>query len=226
MSVWVYGVVEPGTRLPDVPGPAGAPLRLVRAGQVDAVVCDAPAEVPQELADLLAHERVVEALTEAGPVLPARYGSRLPDDAAVARSLEDGDRWLSALAAVRGRVELAVRAVERAGQAPPQAGAAPAPATAGTRPGHVYLARLAARSDVQTRLRDRVHAPLAEVAAAAVWRDPRGVDEPGRGSYLVDRGKVAQMQQLCSALAEEPGLTVTCTGPWPPYSFSTPGGGS
>jgi hypothetical protein len=222
MSVWVYGVVDPGTRLPDVPGLDGAPLRLVRAGDVGAVVCDAPAEVPQELADLLAHERVVEALTEAGPVLPARYGSRLPDDAAVVRSLEDGTRWLSALDAVRGRVELAVRAAWRGEQTP----STPAPAPEETRPGHAFLARLAARSDVQGRLRDRVHAPLAELAAAAVWREARGRDEPGRGSYLVDRAEVGHVQELCSALAEEPELTVTCTGPWPPYSFSTPGGGS
>jgi hypothetical protein len=225
VSVWVYGVVEPGMRLPDVPGLDGAPLRLVVAGDVGAVVCDAPAEVPQELADLLAHERVVEALAEAGPVLPARYGSRLPDEDAVVRSLQEGRRWLPALDAVRGRVELAVRAAWQGEQAPAAAEPEPESEPEDTRPGHAFLARLAARSDGQARLRDRVHEPLASVAAAAVWRDPRRDDEPGRGAYLVDRGKVARVQELCSALAEEPGLSVTCTGPWPPYSFSTPGGG-
>lgn len=228
MTLWVYGVVEPGSQLPDLPGVADATLRRVDAGEVSAVVCDAPEDVPAELADLLAHERVVEALLAAGPVLPARYGSRLPDEAAVVRVLTDGRHWPSALEQVRGRVELAVRAAWRGAVPATERTQEPAAGTGtATGPGRAFLERLAARSDAQVRLRERVHAPLAEVAADAVWRDGRGADEsdePARGSYLVDRGKVARMQELCSSLAEEPGLSVTCTGPWPPYSFSSPGG--
>ena len=58
-----------------------------------------------------------------------------------------------------------------------------------------------------------VHAPAdARERLRPLARDC--VDRPGRTAYLVDRDAVAAFR----ARADE--LQATCTGPWPPYSFS------
>jgi len=83
---YVFGVVPADARLPVVEetGPAEQ-LRLVPAGPVAAVVGTPPASRPLgQAADLLTHDQVIAALVAAGtPVLPMRFGSVLPDDAAV-----------------------------------------------------------------------------------------------------------------------------------------------
>src|SRR4051794_40568407 len=59
---------------------------------------------------LWAHEGVVDELLEAGPVVPFRFGTTLPDRAAAEAFLgRESERFKRTLADLRGRVELAVR---------------------------------------------------------------------------------------------------------------------
>src|SRR4051812_11726169 len=59
---------------------------------------------------LWAHEAIVDELLEAGPVLPFRFGTTLPDRVAVERLLmREGEQFGRNLVELRGRVELAVR---------------------------------------------------------------------------------------------------------------------
>ncbi|HEY3728811.1 MAG TPA: GvpL/GvpF family gas vesicle protein, partial [Solirubrobacteraceae bacterium] len=66
-----------------------------------------------------------------------------------------------------------------------------------------------------------VHEPLSAVARAHVTRPPSLHSEILRAAYLVDRGAVESFSALVAKLqAENPELRLTCTGPWPPYSFA------
>ncbi|MDQ6749438.1 MAG: GvpL/GvpF family gas vesicle protein, partial [Actinomycetota bacterium] len=110
--VYVYAVTEPRRHPPSVPGLDGDPLRAVSAGELTAVVSDrdeAQLDVTEDA--LWAHERVVESLLDEGAVLPMRFGSVLPDDAAVqAMFSQRGEEFADGLQRVRGAVELGVRA--------------------------------------------------------------------------------------------------------------------
>ena len=180
-----------------------------------AAIC-APAEEREVTPDALwRHEEVVEALMEDRDLLPVRFGTRLDDDAAAARSVAERRVELEcALERVRGAVELSVRAV----LAEPAADAGarreqPAPTTCA--PG-------AARRPRRTPVASAVHEPLAALARAARAASPaparRRRCAPPTSSTAASVGAFAR---LVARLDERhPELRLLCTGPWPPYSFA------
>jgi hypothetical protein len=237
MVTYVYAIAE---RVPagaaGMPGVGGLPVRFLRAAGLAVAAGDAPTREPLRAADLWAHELVVEALGAAGPVLPARFGSRLADDAAVAAFVAARAGALrSALSRVRGHAELAVRASRggrrngrrngrRGGRGagrgsavePGQAGAGPQPG-----PGTAYLATLSARAGWTASLRELVHRPLMALAADGRWDAARSGAWEATGAYLVDAGEVPRFAAAVAGLAGRlEGTVLTCTGPWPPYSFA------
>src|SRR5919109_3017447 len=120
--IWVYAICE----RPDIPPPrrrglAQAPLDGVREGELLAVISrhvNPPGD--PALDTLWVHERVVERIMADRAVLPMRFGSKLPDDAALRDVLATRQQeFLTILARVRGRVEVGVRAMQPLGaQAP------------------------------------------------------------------------------------------------------------
>jgi hypothetical protein len=199
------------TAAPGPPLPTVAPLHAVPLGDL-AAIC-APAEEREITPDTLwRHEQVVEALMEDRDLLPVRFGTRLDDDAAAARSLA-GRRaeFKRALERVRGAVELSVRAVflDTAERVEP---------TAET--GADYLRLKRRITAAQERVANSVHEPLRALARAHVLRSPRAPGEALRAAYLVERGAVGGFSELVAQLDEQqPALQLLCTGPWPPYSF-------
>jgi hypothetical protein len=166
-------------------------------------------EVPQRpepsAEALLAYERVLETLMEEHTLLPMRFGSVLAGEDELEELLTARrDEFSVSLARVRGRVELGIRARLPAETSKPESGRA-------------YLAaKLATRRSAAD-----LHAELAPLAADSTYRvtsDP----EPGfAGSYLVDRDRLDAFRRAFDAMrAERPQLGLTCTGPWPPYSFT------
>jgi hypothetical protein len=208
---WAYAITDDAASLPHVPGLDGAPLATVAAAGVHAVVSrhddDAPPQWSREA--LLRHEAVVEALMPTRAVLPLRFGTALPSDEEVAQALEEnGEDWPALLDRVRGRVELAVTVP--AGE--PDGGDAAAPGD-----GRRYLldkveehraARAAARTldDAIGALADGAHHRLQPTTGVAV-----------KAAYLVLRSHVDEACRRMEAAVEG----VICTGPWPPYSFTT-----
>ncbi|HEX6713272.1 MAG TPA: GvpL/GvpF family gas vesicle protein [Thermoleophilaceae bacterium] len=145
---------------------------------------------------LWAHEGVVDELLEAGPVVPFRYGTTMPGrDAAAAYLGDEAERFRCLLAELRGKVELAVRvALERTDEAPD---------------GKSYLRNRARERDLLK--------PLDSLARASATSNSAGVM---RASYLVDRDEVDGFATAVRELqARHPGLALSCTGPWAPYSF-------
>jgi hypothetical protein len=209
--IWVYAICErPDLPLPPVRGLASAPLEIVAEGPLLAVLsrhAQPPDEPPIDA--LWAHERVVESLMAQRAVLPMRFGTKPPSADCVAEMLaERRDALLEALDRVRGRVELALRAMR------PADGAADAAARAAS--GREYLrARLAG-----ARALAALDEPLAALSVAVRRWPQRSPEELLRSSYLVDEATVANFRSTVHSLQREhPEAALVCTGPWPAYSF-------
>lgn len=214
--IWVYAVCErPGRGLPHVRGLAGAPLEGICEGSMLAVV-SRHQRLPEggSLDALWVHERVVEALMADRAVLPMRFGTRLRDlDGVRAALAARRESLLDALDRVRGRVELAVRAIRPAADVAIDA----APAS-----GVAYL-RARLRS---TRSAESLHEPLAALAVAAHRWPERAPGEVLRASYLVDQPAVVSFRRAVERLQRQhPEAALLCTGPWPAYSFTQETGG-
>ncbi|GII20526.1 GvpL/GvpF family gas vesicle protein [Planosporangium mesophilum] len=112
MPVQVYGLVRAGHPDPrDLTGVGEPPaaVRLVRSGEVAAVVSDATATELHET-DAVAYLDVLTALLRDGPVLPVRFGTVAPDEDAVREEILDPDAEFVAgrLDELDGLVELRV----------------------------------------------------------------------------------------------------------------------
>lgn len=204
--IWVYAICERSTRLPAVPGREHARLQGITHGPLLAVGSRSAPETKEPAADALqAHARVVDALMDEHTVLPARFGTQFADRLAVRAALAVRRVPLeTALVRVAGCVEIAVRANT------------PEPTAVPAGDGRAY---------VQSKLRERrlaaaVHEPLAERAVAARIRPASVRGELLRAAYLIPSEEAAA---FCAAAAqlerEHPPLVLSCTGPWPAYSF-------
>ena len=213
--IYVYAITD-DIELHD--GPSG-----LHGGQVQAIGHEGIAgvfsthdqlEVSSDPELLWAHERVVDHLMDRGAVLPLRFGSVLRDPEALRAILdEDGARFRLLLSRVRGCVELAVRVG--------LASSEPGPLAAGR---DYMRERLAARQRDQDAA-DRVLAPLRPLARATAHRAVQAENTTVSESYLVPRAAVEPFAAEVRALqAQNPGLSISCTGPWGPYSFVDGGG--
>jgi hypothetical protein len=245
VASWLHGVVrnaDPAT-LAAVVGMDGGPLRAVRAAGLVAVVSAAPlGEYGEEalrrnLEDLAwleraarAHHGVVDALSRAGAVVPARLATVHRDDAGVAGALTERRAELAAtLDRLTGRGEWGVKGYVVPGAAPrteePTGGGA----------GVAYLrrrrAQLTARDEGQriaANAAATVHEELARYAVAARRHAPQDRRLSGaptamvlNGAYLVDTSALGGFSELVGALVDRhPEIRLELTGPWPPYSFA------
>jgi hypothetical protein len=226
----LYAITDAGgPPLPDV-----AQLEAVPARQLSAVCAPAhDREVTPEA--LWRHEHVVEALMHDRDVLPFRYGTRVPDAAAAERVIEDRyDELVERLGFVRGACELAVRvlagcvASARARETPSaRTGTAATDfrAQGGTdlraQSGTEYLRARAREAAARDDVARRIHEPLSRAARAGLVRAPSLPGEIMRAAYLVDRDGVEPFAGLVSELQDaHREWRLTCTGPWPPYSFA------
>jgi hypothetical protein len=206
----LYAITDHPT--PPVPG-IGA-IRVVASGDL-AAVCG-PVIAGEITADALwQHEQIVEALMDDRDLLPVRYGTCLPDDAAAAQALRDKyNEFAASLDAVRGAVELAVRVFAAGGTVRD-----PEPAAA-SETGTEYLRARARVASRESDARTIVHEALAPTARAATIARANRAGELLRAAYLVNRNETDAFSDRVRGIQEaNPELRITCTGPWPPYSF-------
>jgi gas vesicle protein GvpL/GvpF len=197
---------------PGPPMPALVPLRTVASHGL-AAVC-APVGEREFSPDQLWHyEQVVEALMEDRDLLPLRFGTRLPDEHAVARALEERHQDLAlALEGVRGAVELSVRVL--GAQRKPPGGEA-------VSTGAGYLRAKKQSAAAREKVVRRLNEPLARLARATAQKAPGAEHELMRAAYLVDRSVIESFVQSVADLQDaNPELRLLCTGPWPAYSFA------
>ena len=113
MAVCLYAICGGEVQPPPGAGLHGKPLRMIRSGDLSAMVSDSPEASRREVgeAELWQHESAVEELMAAHDVLPVRFGEVLDSDAAVQEMLASRcDEFESALERVAGACELSVRA--------------------------------------------------------------------------------------------------------------------
>jgi hypothetical protein len=200
---------------PTPPVPSLGAMRVVASGDL-AAVCGPVLEGEVTADALWHHERLVEALMDDRDVLPVRYGTCLPDDAAAVRTLDDHHaEFAASLDAVRGAVELAVRVFAGRDDA------APTPSQA-SMTGTAYLRARARVAADESGAGAIVHERLVPAARAATLAPVNRPGELLRAAYLVDRGAAGTFSERVHGIQDEnPQLRITCTGPWPPYSFAT-----
>jgi hypothetical protein len=221
--IWVYGICE----RPDMPPPrrrglAQAPLDGVREGELLAVISRHVRPPGDPALDALwVHERVVERLMADRAVLPMRFGTKLPDDAALRHALATRQQELLAiLARVRGRVEVGVRAMQPPGSDADTDDRRPAPAAPMPASGREYLEAKLHNGRRVEHAAAALHEPLAGLAVEARRQPARAPDELLRASYLIESAVLARFRGAVERLQRtHPGVAILCTGPWPPYSF-------
>src|SRR5919202_1284403 len=217
--VYLYALTEPLRAAPAATGVEGAPLRIVSAGQLTAVVSDrADARLEASEETLWAHERVVEALMDDHPALPMRFGSVLPDDGAVRDMLAARREDLKgALQRVEGAVELGVRVAWD-----PAMAAEHSSSSAQSRgPGASYRLGLASARRRAGVLGERLDRTLAGLSRSRVQRLLTSPTLPVSAAYLVEPEHVEAFRRRVATLdAEVSEVEIVCTGPWPPYSFT------
>jgi hypothetical protein len=214
MSLLVYVIVAADDNAVLGTGLQRRPLHAVVEGPVAAVVSEEAGGRPEStIGALLEFERTVERLIEGRAVLPAQFGSVLPDEPAVrAMLIARRDDLVARLEQVRGAVEFELRARWRDAQTiTPEAGSDPAAA---------YL-----QIGLQLQARAREVADVLD-PLGGVSRDSRRAllprpDIPVLDAYLVDRARehdfLALVERLNARLEQ---AELACSGPWPPYSFS------
>jgi hypothetical protein len=221
--IWLYGICE----RPDMPPPrrrglAQAPVDGIREGELLAVISRHSHPPGDPALDALwVHERVVERIMADRTVLPMRFGTKLPDEEAVRDVLATRQQeFLVALARVRGRVEVGIRAMQALDTEPTSNNSRPEPSMPVATSGREYLeAKLRDGRRVE-REAAALHEPLASLAVAVSRQSARAPAELLRASYLIETPVLARFQATVERLQRtHPGVAILCTGPWPPYSF-------
>ncbi|GAB2892666.1 GvpL/GvpF family gas vesicle protein [Streptomyces deserti] len=240
MSTYVYGITASShPSLPEGMGGVGdppRPVRILREGELAAVVSDAPEGLRPKRKDLLAHQNVLSEAGAAGCVLPMRFGSIAPDDKAVTGVLaERVEHYKERLRALDGRVEYNIKAnhVEEAvlhqvmAESPEIRSLAEANRQAGggsyedkLRLGEMVAAAVKAKEADDATTLERALEPVAE----AVSVGPESTGWLANVSFLVDRGSAENfLAAVEQARKDMPHLEVRVNGPLPPYSFVEPG---
>ncbi|SOD68465.1 Gas vesicle synthesis protein GvpL/GvpF [Streptomyces sp. 1222.2] len=240
MSTYVYGITAGShPALPEGMGGVGdpaRPVRILKEGELAAIVSEAPEGLRPKRKDLLAHQNVLSEAGAGGSLLPMRFGSVAPDDASVTAVLaERAKHYLERLGALDGKVEYNVKAShdEEAvlhrvmGENPELRAMTEANRQAG---GGTYEDRLRLGEMVVAAVQAREAEDAAELrrtlepAAADVSAGPDSTGWLANLSFLVDRESSAAFVDAVEEVRKShPHLEVRVNGPLPPYSFVEPG---
>ncbi|OBA82139.1 gas vesicle protein GvpFL [Mycobacterium sp. 1164966.3] len=248
-GVWMYAVVRAELAADGfgrLLGVAGRPVRAVTAAGLTAAVetvgLDQFGEEPlrQNLEDFdwlaataRAHDAVISAIAQNGPIVPMRIATVFLDDARVRELLEARtDYFVAALERVTARDELGVKAY-----ADPKmlTGDIEPSESSGKLSGTAYLMRrrkaLAAQDDafrIAAAHAERIHAGLLKHAVDGKRKPASDRRLSGRegwtvlnGTYLVAKDEVDAFRAAVATIERNtPGIELEITGPWPPYSFA------
>jgi len=208
--IYLYGITEPDAVVPDQPGLEDQPVRLLRTPEVAGLYSEHDRTGFDASADALwRHDLVVQAVMRAGSVLPARFGTTFAGPSElVARLTGEQARLRRALENVRGCVELAVRV------------SVPDLPSSASQSGHAYIQAKLAETQARRAVAERTLVPLAAYAVRSQTRGMSSDTGTLTASYLVRAPEVERFAGRVRELARRHGgLSLSCTGPWPPYSF-------
>ncbi|WP_280501112.1 GvpL/GvpF family gas vesicle protein [Nocardia farcinica] len=239
-AVYVYGIV-PGDVVPEEHargvGDPPCEVRVVRHGEVAALVSEVPVERPLGTPDdLTAHARLLDGSAAVAPVLPLRFGAVLTDADAVAKELlaSHEQTLRAALAELEGRAQFVVkgRYVEQAIlrellDSDPQArrlreAIRDAPEDA-TRNERIALGELINAAIEQRRAEDtdRVVAALHALDPLVNPRPPTHEEDAAHVAVLIDLARQEELEQALAELARDwqGRVDLSLLGPMAAYDF-------
>jgi hypothetical protein len=232
-ATYVYGIIgaDHPCQLDDVEGVGEPPttLRRLDAGRVAAVISDAPRELRAKRRDVMAHQRVLDAMMTQGTVLPMRFGVIARDEESLRDELvEDTDMHLAMLAEVDGRIEINVKVFCDEDETIREVAAAdPTIRRLRSQPAssiedRIQLGEYVAQA-IQTRY-DHIGKHLYEALDPLAERSVPGPpvkDAAVNASFLVDREEVDAFVDAVGRLDAwfGPDVRLQRIGPLPPYSF-------
>jgi hypothetical protein len=185
---------------------------------------------------LVAHQRVIEEVMQAFPILPAKFGTVLPDEDSVHRLLAQGETlFRTTLEKFAGLVQMEVvvlwdlqKVFQEIGQ---EAHIAQLKAQVeGRPPEETLIERVAIGQMVQASLEQRRSSlhdyliySLGKVALDLVVNPPMDDSMVANVALLIDEAGQEALDRQLELLDEEfeGQLTFRCVGPLPPYSFAT-----
>ena len=239
-ACYIYGIVPAdGARPPGVPGVGEPPAKVgllphrSLAALVSEIDVSRPLGTPQ---DLLAHQRLLDEVSAASPVLPLRFGGVVTDPEAVTAELlgPHHDEFADALDQIAGQVQYVIRG-RYDGPAVLAEILAEEPEAArlheeirgkdetATRPERVQLGEIignavAAKREADTEEATQVLAPLCTAAAV---RDPGHEFDAVNLAVLVHRDRQADLEQEFSQLSRDwaQRVELRLLGPMAPYDF-------
>ncbi|MFD4029454.1 GvpL/GvpF family gas vesicle protein [Streptomyces sp. NPDC058637] len=235
-GIYVYGIVGGSHRLP--PGAVGvgeppAPVRLLPVEDLAVVVSAAYPGLRARRRDLMAHQGLLMALAETGPVLPMRFGMVAPDEATLLAGVAThGSEHAAVLERLDSRIEMNIKIT------PVQDNLAALiredPVVRGIR----EEARRHPGYEANVRLGEAVAAGLRRRAAVAAARLPAefagiaddtcsGPEVEGcvlNASFLVPRREEGRFRGVAERFAavHTDRLDLRVNGPLPCYSFVVP----
>ena len=231
-AVYVYGIVAAGGGLALPPGVEGAEVGIEESGGLAALVSSVPDRPIQATRrNLEAHAAVLgAALAERDPVLPMPFGILMADRAAVPAQLLEPSRTEleTLLERFAGTVELELKALYPDQDAILQEVVRSDPRIARLRGRGGYheqleLGELVAAGLEQTRQDDEARLLDKLTPLALDWRAREELPErvAAKLSFLVERGRVHEVEQRAEELAAEchPRLQLRLDGPLPPHNF-------
>ena len=240
MSTYVYGITSRShPALPEGMSGVGEPplpVRVLAAGELAAVVSDAPEGLRPKRRDLLAHQNVLAETGAAGCILPMRFGSVAPDDDSVTQVLgERAQHYQERLRELDGKVEYNVKAthVEEAVLHRVMAENAEVRSLAeanrtsggGSYDDKIRLGEMVAAAVKAKEAEDAAEVRGAlETAGAALSVGPESTGWLVNLSFLVARDTAEEFLAAVEQVrTSHPHLDVRINGPLPPYSFVEPG---
>jgi hypothetical protein len=239
VSTYVYGITA--SSHPALPkdlagvGDPPRPVRILEAGELTAVVSDAPEGLRPKRKDLLAHQTVLAEAGAAGVVLPMRFGSVAPDDDTVTGALtERADHYKERLRALEGKVEYNVKATHQEEAVLHLVMSANPDIRAMTEAnrksgGGSYDDRLRLGEMVVAAVKAREGEDAAAVRSALeplasdVSVGPESTGWLVNVSFLVDRDSADRfLTEVENVRGRNPHIELRVNGPLPPYSFVEP----
>lgn len=240
MSTYVYGITARSH--PALPegmtgvGEPPLPVRILTAGDLAAVVSDAPEGLRPKRRDLLAHQNVLAETGAGGCVLPMRFGSVATDDDAVTQVLgERAEHYAERLRELDGKVEYNIKAthVEEAvlhlvmaeNEQVRSLAEANRRSGGGSYDDKIRLGEMVAAAVQAKEAEDAGGVQgLLGPAAAAVSAGPESTGWLLNVSYLVPRDTAEEFLATVEQVRKShPHLDLRINGPLPPYSFVEPG---
>ena len=237
MSLYVYclGDELSGAAFEGLAGVGGARVRVLALGGLAAVVSEAGDDAPAvNEENLLAHNRVNAAALAVSTPLPCRFGTRAAPERLEEYVRSNEAALASALARVRGRVEMSVKLMSKAegegqkakieGEAEGLVGASKGGVGAGT----AFLLKKRRELLGEEGARRRAEAAaewlasgVGELACETAARLSPSEAIFVRAAHLVERARVAEYRaRLRTLAAGRRDLRLLTSGPWPPYGFS------